>query len=87
MTDKKLSQLTTGNPVAPTDLFYSAQDAGGGVFNQVKQSGTSLSTFVNKRLLADTTYYISNYSGTLAGGSGYAHGTYLAVPLTYSAPD
>ena len=46
MPDKKLSQLSTGGPVAATDLFYSAQDTGGGTFAQVKQPASALATFL-----------------------------------------
>ena len=46
MADQKLSQLTVGAPIAATDLFYSAQDIGGGNFNQVKQPASALTTFL-----------------------------------------
>jgi len=51
MTDQtKISELTTGAAIAPTDLFYSSQDVGGGIFASVKQSATALATFVESVL-------------------------------------
>lgn len=82
MADQKLSQLPPGGPVTPTDLFYSADDLGGGSFTQVKQTASALQTFVNGIQSANITYYISNLSGTItAKGAGYVPGTYLNVAL------
>lgn len=49
MADQKLSALTTGGAIIATDLFYSAKDAGGGVFNQVKQPASALLTYIVAR--------------------------------------
>lgn len=83
MADQKLSQLTTGGAIAATDLFYSAEDMGGGNYAQVKQTASALRVFIGRiKLTANTTFYVSNFSGTITAGSGYTNGTYINVPMT-----
>lgn len=69
MTDKKLSQLTTGAPVAATDLFYSAQDIGGGAFNQVKQPASALSAFMSGVPGGSSPQVQYNNSGVFGGAA------------------
>jgi hypothetical protein len=66
MTDKKLSQLPAGTAVQPTDLFYSAQDIGAGLFTQVKQPASALSSFFGGArtvISSDTTYFVNALTG------------------------
>lgn len=70
MADLKLSQLTTGAAIVDTDIFYSGKDAGGGLFNQVKQSGLALRNFVgggiNRQVpLTGNTVAMANSDGHL----------------------
>jgi hypothetical protein len=42
MSDKKLSELPAGTAIQVTDLFYSGQDAGGGIYTSVKQPWSAM---------------------------------------------
>lgn len=59
MPDSKLSALTTGGAIADTDLFYSGEDIGGGLFSSVKQPASAIRTYINARqlLTANRTYF------------------------------